>query len=102
MNPPPPPPPLEPSAAAAVALLQLARHVELAAGGAHRVDPTKLCQVLQRLGYSAKLHESTAPLHRFKRGVVHQYVAVCLPSECAPRGSSPQPFSFVLAAVHTW
>lgn len=45
------------------------------------MDPAKLCQVLQRLGYSAKLHESTAPLHRFKRGVVHQYITVCLPGE---------------------
>lgn len=40
---------------------QLARHVELACGGAHRVDPAALASVLQRLGYSAKLHESVRP-----------------------------------------
>jgi len=38
--------------------LQLARHVELACGGAHRVEPGMLAAVLQRLGYSAKLHDS--------------------------------------------
>ncbi|KAL4430658.1 hypothetical protein ABPG75_005914 [Micractinium tetrahymenae] len=57
----------------------LARHVELAAGGAHRVDCAALCAVLQRLGYSAKLHESTASLYSFKQGVRHQYITVCLP-----------------------
>ena len=45
----PPPPPFRP---------QLARHVELACGGAHRVDPAALATVLQRLGYCAKLHDS--------------------------------------------
>lgn len=53
--------------------------MELAAGGAHRVDCGALCSVLQRLGYSAKLHESTASLYTFKQGVRHQYITVCLP-----------------------
>ncbi|KAI3433758.1 hypothetical protein D9Q98_003565 [Chlorella vulgaris] len=58
----------------------LTRHVELAVGGAHRVAPDALCAVLQRLGYSAKLHESSVPLHKFKNGVRHQYITVCLPN----------------------
>ena len=53
--------------------------MELAAGGAHRVDPAALCSVLQRLGYTAKLHESTASLFSFKQGVRHSYISVCLP-----------------------
>ncbi|PRW58535.1 hypothetical protein C2E21_2841 [Chlorella sorokiniana] len=57
----------------------LARHVELACGGAHRVDPAALAAVLQRLGYSAKLHDSACPLYKFKAGVRHQYISVCLP-----------------------
>jgi len=56
--------------------------VELASGGAHRVDCAALCTLLQRLGYSAKLHESTTPLYRFKHGVRHQYITVCLPGAC--------------------
>lgn len=63
--------------------LQLARHVDLAAGGAHRVDPEALVAVLQRLGYSAKLHEATASVYNFKRGVHHQFLTVCLPGEKA-------------------
>lgn len=61
------------------AQMMLARHVELACGGAHRMDPANLAAVLQRLGYSAKLHESTASLYKFKQGVRHSYISVCLP-----------------------
>ena len=77
----------------ALPLLQLARHVELAAGGWHRVDPAALAAVLQRLGYSAKLQEATASLHKFKQGVRHQFVSVCLPGAkragCACCGWQP-------------
>ena len=82
----------------ALPLLQLARHVELAAGGWHRVDPAALAAVLQRLGYSAKLQEATASLHKFKQGVRHQFVSVCLPGArgrgervCLPRLAATLP-----------
>ena len=63
-------------------MLQLAKHVELATGGAHRVDPQRLVGVLRRLGYSVMLQNSTATLHKFKHGVRHQYLTVCLPGAC--------------------
>ena len=91
--PPPAPLPLPDPAARPPLLPQLARHVELAAGGAHRTDPATLCQLLQRLGYSAKLHESTSPLAKFKRGVRHQYITVCLPSEPTRRLHVPRCWS---------
>ena len=85
--------PLYPHSPYPLPLLQLARHVELAAGGWHRVDPAALAAVLQRLGYSAKLQEATASLHKFKQGVRHQFVSVCLPGAkragCACCGWQP-------------
>ena len=80
-RPAPPPPHHHLAAHCPPAVSQLARHVELAAGGAHRVDPAYLAAVLQRLGYSAKLHESSAALAKFKRGVRHQFITVPLPGE---------------------
>lgn len=77
-------PPLPPTC-----LPQLARHVELAAGGAHRVDCDALCAVLQRLGYSAKLHDSSSALHKFRRGVRHQFISVCLPGVCEGSQAGP-------------
>lgn len=67
---------LEPASEAGA---MLARHVELACGGAFRCEPAALVGVLQRLGYTAKLHQSTASLHSFKHGVRHQFITVCLP-----------------------
>ena len=90
--------PLYPHSPYPLPLLQLARHVELAAGGWHRVDPAALAAVLQRLGYSAKLQEATASLHKFKQGVRHQFVSVCLPGArgrgervCLPRLAATLP-----------
>lgn len=74
--------------------LQLARHVELACGGAHRVDPASLAAVLQRLGYSAKLHESVRCVGRLTEATClqaskHACMYLCMHQSAAePTGAT--------------